>query len=185
MSSGPAIDEIRRVSTSVPVTEFVVRMDDAHYRAVIALLGPARRPMKLRTVASTAFAVVVLLGFAIRCIVDENWSGLVVPGVLIALVGIVLFHMEKQRRAALQKSPDYGKDVRVRIARSGVEMIGSVATSTFQWSAFGRAVLAADGILFVMTDGAGLWLPSGSLVAGARDSVERLIVEHVPEVERR
>ncbi len=171
------------VSSPPPVAEFVVRMDDAYFRAAAAHLVPVQHSGKSKTFASAALVVLALLGYAIRSVFDRNWRDLALLGVLIALVLVAVFLVRKRLRDARRKTPDYGKDVRVRIVSDGVEMIGSVGTSTWGWSAFRRALLLPDGILFSLTDGAGLWVPSASVVAGSRAAVDVPVASRIADVD--
>lgn len=174
------------MSASPPVAEFVVRYDDAYFRAVATHLQPAKRASRpVLAIAIFVLACFVLACFVIRRVLDRDWSGLAVPASILILVVLVTWRVVRSARASLRGIADFGKDVRVRLLDSGVELDGSVSSSSYGWNAFERALLVPDGILLVLRGGSGLWVPTAVIVAGSREAAERVIARHVRDVERR
>lgn len=151
-----------------------LRMDAAYYRAVLARFDRNRR---LVARLSVRFALLGLLAGAAYWMRSGQsgqsaWIGSALAGLLVGVGGSVIMKLLFMRR--FRKRADFGTEVRVTLAPSGIAAAGAHTQGSWAWSAFPHAVRFRDGML-LYRGGIIRWLPDAAIESGTLQEALELV----------
>jgi hypothetical protein len=118
---------------------------------------------------------IVLVGTIAICLtVHLGWAA-----ALIAVFFIFTFWGEHFGRRSLAKArsrtPGKGTTTTVSMDENGIDTVGALGTTHLKWEAVRLPVVKEDGVLLMVTNTGGLWLPDRTLAEGTPNGVRDLI----------
>jgi hypothetical protein len=163
------------MSTDATDAEYAFVLDDAHLRTLLARersLGPK--------VSRVAVALFVFIGacLALKAVLDArqgDWTYAVFFAIAAASFGWALFGVPRSKLAGLRRSPDVGREIRVRVGSTGIVMHAPSGVFEVRWPAFVGWKAFDDGVLVLMRQRGAVWLPDAARIAGDR----ALVVRHL------
>lgn len=113
--------------------------------------------------------------------------GLTVYGYLIGFLFLHAFGEYWARRSLARARARYrnrGSRTTVTMRDEGIDMVGALSSSQLKWNAPRSISVKPDGVLLMMSNLTGVWLPDAALAEGTPNDVRQLIAENRGRTDR-
>jgi len=124
--------------------------------------------------------VVIIGGMAVAGVrFDGTFYAYIGGFLLLSLFGEYWTHRSLARARA--RNRNRGSTTTVSMSEGGIDMIGALSSSQLKWKAPRSISVKPDGVLLMMANLSGVWLPDAALAEGTPDDVRQLVAANRAE----